>query len=201
MAAASGLDFYTTGAVQTPFQLVGFVSPTGDAATLQTPFRMAFEQGGVFCWDEVDASDARALCAFNEALANGRYAFPDRVVTAHSDFVCIASANTWGGGATQDYVGRTRIDAAFLNRFVRVAVDYDEALEMALAGDQAAWAARVQRIRQSVRAQGLKILVTPRHTMQGAALLAAGFPRSEVEQMTVYAGLDAATIAKIEGAL
>ena len=197
VAKASGLDYYTTGAVQTPFQLTGFVSPSGDSATLKTPFRLAFENGGVFCWDDVDASDARALCAFNEALSNGRYAFPDAVVTAHADFVCIASANTWGGGATQDYVGRTRIDAATLTRFVRVAVDYDADLETALAGDHRNWAVYVQAVRASVRTLGLKVLITPRHTIQGAALLEAGFPKSEVEAMTVYAGMDAATEAKV----
>jgi hypothetical protein len=197
VARASGLDYYTTGAVQTQFQLTGFVSPSGDIATLHTPFRLAFERGGVFCWDDVDASDARALCAFNEALSNGRYAFPDAVVTAHADFVCIASANTWGGGATQDYVGRNRIDAATLTRFVRVAVDYDHDLETSLAGEHRNWAAYVQAVRASVRALGLKILITPRHTLQGAALLEAGFPKSEVEAMTVYAGLDAATEAKV----
>ena len=197
VAKGSGLAYYTTGAVQTPFQLTGFVSPSGDISTLHTPFRLAFERGGVFCWDDVDASDARALCAFNEALSNGRYAFPDAVVTAHADFVCIASANTWGNGATQEYVGRTRIDAATLTRFVRVAVDYDNDLEAALAGDHRNWASYVQAVRASVRALGLKVLITPRHTIQGAALLEAGFPKSEVEAMTVYAGMDAATEAKV----
>ena len=200
VAKASGLDYYTTGAIQTPFQLVGFISPSGDASTLRTPFRIAFESGGLFAWDDVDGSDPRAFVAFNEALSNGRFAFPDRVVDAHPDFVAVASANTWGNGATAEYVGRNRIDGATLTRFVRLMVDYDEALEMSFAGERKAWAKRVQSVRRAVSSLGLKVLVTPRHTLQGAALLQAGFPESEVERMTLFAGVDRDTENKIRSA-
>ena len=201
VARAAGLDFYCTGAVASKYDLIGFVSPTGDQASLMTPFRRAFEFGGVFAWDEIDGSDARALVAFNDALANGRYAFPDGMIDAHPDFVALASANTWGHGATAEYVGRTRIDGATLTRFVRVVVDYDEALEIALAGQHSAWARHVQAVRRAVAAQGLKVLVTPRQTLQGAALLETGFNLDEVAAMTVYAGLDDATVARIKAVL
>jgi cobaltochelatase CobS len=197
VAKASGLEYYTTGAVQTPFQLVGFISPSGNPDTLMTPFRRAFEFGGLFSWDDVDASDPRAFVAFNEALSNGIFAFPDRVVRAHVDFVCVASANTWGNGATVEYVGRNRIDGATLKRFAFITVDYDEAMERELCGQHKPWAVRVQKIRKSVAALGIKVLITPRDSYKGAALLAAGFQESEVERMTVFAGVDKDTEAKI----
>jgi cobaltochelatase CobS len=198
VAKASGLPFYCTGAVSDKYSLIGFIN-AGDNGerNLMTEFRKAFEFGGVFAWDEIDASNPAALCAFNDALSNGRCAFPDRTVEQHADFVAMASANTWGNGATAEYVGRTRIDAATLNRFVRVAIDYDETLERDLAGAHREWALFVQAVRRSVATNGLKVLITPRHTIQGAALLEAGMSREDVEAMTVFAGLDAATIDRI----
>lgn len=206
VANASELPYYSTSAIQSKYDLIGFVPPNWDgsfetAHTLKTPFRMAFEHGGLFAWDDIDASDPRAFVAFNEALANGRFAFPDKQVDQHADFVCVASANTWGNGATADYVGRNKIDGATLSRFVRVEVDYDESLERDLVGETGRdWCEFVQSVRKAVRTEGLKVLVTPRHTLQGTALLAAGFKRKEVEAMTVFAGLDADTTRKIKAA-
>lgn len=200
-AKASKLTYYSTSAIQSKYDLIGFISPTGAEHTLRTPFREAFENGGIFAWDDIDASDPRAFVAFNEALANGRFPFPDKMVEQHTDFVCIASANTWGNGATADYVGRNKIDGATLSRFVRVCVDYDEALERDLVGEQGReWAEFVQSVRKAVSTEGIKVLVTPRHTLQGAALLQAGFKRKEVEAMTVFAGLDDATTRKLKAA-
>lgn len=200
-ASALGLAFYSTGAIQSKYDLIGFVSPTGNEATLRTPFRDAFENGGVFSWDDCDASDPRAFVAFNEALSNGRFAFPDKCVNQHPDFVAVASANTWGNGATADYVGRNKIDGATLSRFVRIEVDYDEALERDMVGkDGADWAKFVQGIRKAVAKCGVKILITPRQTLQGAALLKAGMPRAEVEAATVFAGVDRDTVNKLRAA-
>jgi cobaltochelatase CobS len=200
-ATALKLPFYSTGAIQSKYDLIGFVSPTGNEQTLRTPFREAFENGGVFSWDDCDASDPRAFVSFNEALSNGRFAFPDKCIEQHSDFVAVASANTWGNGATADYVGRNKIDAATLSRFVRIEVDYDEGMELALVGpDHAEWAKFVQRMRKAVSVAGVKVLVTPRATLQGAALLTAGMDRKKVEAATVFAGVDKATEEKIRKA-
>jgi cobaltochelatase CobS len=200
-ALASNLPYYSTGAIQTKYELVGYNSPNGDPSTLQTPFRKAFETGGVFGWDDCDASDPRAFCAFNEALANGRFAFPDKMVDQHPDFVAIASANTWGTGATADYVGRNKIDAATLSRFVRIEIDYDEVMERDMVGPKhASWVRFVQNIRGAVKREGIKVLVTPRHSLQGAALSEAGLPREQVERMTVFAGLDSETVSKLRRA-
>lgn len=206
VAGAIKLDYYCTGAVLSKYDLIGFVPPdfngeSGNCPSLRTPFRNAYENGGVFLWDEVDGSDPRALVAFNQALDNGFFAFPDKCVKQHPDFVCIASANTWGTGATADYVGRNKLDAAFLKRFIRVEIDYDETLERDLVGpEHADWARFVQGVRRAVRVEGVKVLVTPRDTLKGAALLQAGMTRDKVEAMTIFAGLDSDTTARLRKA-
>ena len=111
------------------------------------------------------------------------------VVRAHADFRCIGAANTYGSGATHDYVGRTRIDAAFLQRFgAAIQWDYDEKLETAMSGNPE-WSKRVQRVRKRAVKAGLKILVTPRASIAGARLIAAGMSEDEAAKLTYLRGL------------
>jgi hypothetical protein len=181
-ANALGLPFYFTGSLDNQYGLLGFIDANGKC--IHTPFREAYEHGGVFLFDEVDASSPNAVLAFNAALANGSCAFPDGLISRHPDFACIAAANTWGLGATNDYVGRFKMDAAFNDRFVQLAWSIDEDLESATCGN-AEWSKRVQAIRARVKALGIKVVVSPRASYFGAALLAAGLPQDDVERMTL----------------
>jgi cobaltochelatase CobS len=180
-----------------PHELLGFIDAAGRYH--RTPFREAFEHGGVYLFDEVDGSDNAALLALNAALANGRASFPDAQIERHKDCRIIATANTWGLGATADYVGRSKIDAAFLSRFpVRLPWDYDTALEVAISGN-ADFARRVQAARERARAAGLKVLIDPRATMAGAALIAAGLTHDEAASLTYLANLSPEQKKLVEG--
>ena len=75
----------------------------------------------------------------------------------HPDFICIAAANTWGLGATNDYVGILKLDAAFLDRFVQIFWDVDEGLEMVTVGDTE-WTKVVQGYRARIKAKGIKVI-------------------------------------------
>ena len=195
-AVAKALDakFYYTGAVGDAYALMGYRDVNGNY--VRTAFRDAYENGGVFLWDEVDASDPNALLAFNAALANGHAAFPDGIIAKHPDCHMIAAANTWGAGATHEYVGRLRLDAAFLKRFAFISWDYDSDLETATAPNPD-WTSRVQQVRRIVKELGLRVLVTPRESYLGAQLLAAGIERADVESMTIFSGMTAEQIRKV----
>lgn len=201
-AKALSLEFYSCGAVQNEYKLTGFVDAEG--RTVRTSFREAFERGGLFLWDEIDASAANALVAFNQALANESFAFPDGMVKKHPDFIAVAAANTFGLGATAEYVGRNRIDGATLDRFAQIEIDYDEALEQELAHQihpefGRSWAQDVQAYRRRARSAGLRHLITPRASIMGAKALHAGLPRSQVVNNLIRRGLDGASWSKIEG--
>lgn len=186
-AKALNLRFTFNGAISQPFELLGFISATG--SLIRTPFRDAWENGGVYLFDEVDSSNPNAVTAFNAALANGVCCFPDGMVERHPDCVVIAGANTSGNGATSDYVGRMKQDGAFLNRFVELDWPVDERLESAMVPN-AAWVQRVQGVRARVAQRGIKgHMVTPRASVYGAALLAAGIDMATVEAMTLKKGL------------
>src|ERR1035437_4425728 len=118
LAEALDRDFEFNGAIDTEYKLSGFVD--ANSRIVSTAFRKAWEEGKVYLFDECDASMAGALLAFNAALANGHAAFPDQTIMRHANTVIIAAANTWGFGGDGNYVGRAKLDAAFLDRFVTV---------------------------------------------------------------------------------
>src|SRR6266700_5751776 len=188
VALALGLPFRFTGSIDTEYKLMGFIDAQG--RIVNTQFRQAYENGGVFLFDEVDSSLPAALLAFNAALANGEAAFPDAIVNRHKDFICIAAANTWGLGANSEYVGRLKLDAAFLDRFVQLAWSVDEGLELATAGNPV-WVARVQSLRKNAQAKGLKAIISPRASYFGAALLASGMAQDLVEILAVRKAMSA----------
>lgn len=197
-AKVLGRPFYMANRVSSEYKLTGFVDANGK--TVRTAFREAYEHGGLFLLDEVDASDADAMVAFNAALANdaGEPAeFPDGMVNRHPDFMAIAAGNTFGRGADRTYVGRNQLDAATLDRFQVYEVDYDEQLEFRIAGD-AEWTAYVQKVRKAVDAEKVRHVVSPRASIIGAKLLAAGMPRSKVEESCIWKGMDVTNRSRVQ---
>lgn len=197
VAEALGRPFYGNGAVTFAEQLFGFIDAQG--VYHRTAFRNAYENGGVYVFDDTDGSDANATTAFNMGLENGVCPFPDKMVERHPDCVIIATANTWGNGATADYVGRNRLDGTFLDRFgVKMPWDYDVALECAVSGN-ADWAHRVIAARNRARAAGLKVLITPRASIAGAALIAQGMSQDKAASYTYLANLTVEQRRMVEG--
>lgn len=182
---------------QTPTsQLMGYMDANGNY--VRTVFREAFENGGLYLLDEGDRASSHVLVSLNAALANGYCSFPDDVIKRHPAFLCVLAANTFGTGADRQYVSASQLDAATLDRFkAKIEWPYDEALETAISGN-AAWAARVQSVRTAVDALKVRHIVSPRASIEGAKLLAAGFSQTEVEAMAIWDGLDTPTREKIE---
>jgi len=218
VAKALNLPFYGTGAINTEYKLSGFIDAQG--RVISTAFRKAFEHGGVFLFDEIDGSLPGALLAFNSALANDWYDFPDANIKRHDDFRVIAGANTYGTGADRQYVGRNQLDAASLDRYAVLEWGYDEALEAAMIGADAPkgapsprsieplpaervqavafqWVERVRKVRSAVSELKVRHVVSPRATVNGSRLLAAGFTWAEAEDAVIWKGLDADTRGKV----
>jgi len=196
VAEALGLPFRTISVCKqtTLSHLVGFINVSGEYIT--TPFREAYEKGGVFLLDEFDAGNENVVLALNSALANGICEFPDRQIERHKDFRCIASANTYGTGATLAFVGRNKLDGATLDRFVVIEHDYDTKLEFALCGNEQ-WAERVMSIRKAIDKLGVRHIVSPRASINGAKLLAIGWKQSDVEKACVWKGLDKSEVQRV----
>lgn len=189
LAQAFKLKFYQSSQITSEYKLLGFIDAKGQY--VRTQFRDAYEKGGVFLFDEADASSPQVFVVINSALANGWCDFPDKMVHMHKDFKCVSAGNTYGRGADRQYVGRNQLDAATLDRFSIYECDYDEELELELAGN-AEWTMYVQKVRKAVEAEKVRHIVSPRASIIGAKLLAAGMDRAKVEDARIWKGLDKA---------
>lgn len=207
VAEALSLDFAMISCDPTmpASKLFGFVDANGTER--RTPFWDVYENGGLFLFDEIDNAHPGIIAGMNSALANGHCAFASRIVKRHANFRCVAAANTFGTGATRQFVGRNQLDAATLDRFVTVTVDIDEKLEEALTlgalseNVQLAkeWLVSVREWRKNAADKGLQVIISPRAAIEGARLLGVGFDMATVAEMKVWKGMDASTRAKCEG--
>lgn len=187
VAEALDLPFYSlsVGAQTSQSNIVGFIHANG--GYVRTHFRDAYENGGVFLMDEIDAGNANVLISVNSALSNGYMSFPDAIVKKHKDFVFVASANTFGNGANRQYVGRNQLDAATLDRFAIIEWLIDDDLEESLAVglNGKAWYMAVRACRDYVAEKNIRALISPRATQKGSKLLDVGQPVDEVIHATM----------------
>ena len=104
--------------------------------TIISQFVRIYRDGGVFLFDEMDAADPNLLLGVNAAIANNVFANPatGELIEQSPDFIAVAGMNTLGLGSGRDYVGRSRLDAATLDRWNpgRVQITLDERIEESL---------------------------------------------------------------------
>lgn len=167
VAQALNLDFYFTNAVTQEYKLTGFTDANGHYQESQ--FYKAFKNGGLFMLDEMDASIPEVLVILNAAIANRYFDFPAPIgyVEAHPDFRVIAAGNTFGLGADFNYVGRNQLDAASLDRFALVEIDYDERIEKSCAGGDEDWLGFCRAFRDAAEKAGIRTVVSYRAISRG----------------------------------
>lgn len=194
IAEAMGLDFYFTNAVTQEYKLTGFVDAMGHYQ--ETQFYKAFTRGGLFMLDEMDASIPEVLVILNAAIANRYFDFPGvGYVEAHPDFRIIAAGNTVGTGADYQYTGRNQLDAASLDRFAIVKIDYDSRVEEKVAGDEEL-AEFCRSYREACKDAGLQTVVSYRAIGRLAKMLKVLDTKEALETCLVK-GLEADDIRAI----
>lgn len=175
--------------------LLGAIVP-GTGELIRTPFRDAWEHGGVFLQDEADAANPAIMVVLNDAIAakvGTPIRFPDGDVPRHENFRVIATANTWGTGPDAEYIGRVKQDASTNDRFTMLWVDYDRDLERKLVvdilGDKAdRWLSRCWERRDAARVSGERIVVSTRGIVEGARLIAVGFTMDRAFEVRIEKG-------------
>lgn len=162
VAEALGLDFYFTNAVTQEYKLTGFTDANGHFHESQ--FYKAFVNGGVFMLDEMDASIPEVLIILNAAIANRYFDFPAPIgkVDAHENFRVIAAGNTLGHGADANYVGRNTLDAASLDRFAMIEIDYDNRIALNVTNNNTTLVVFCNNFRKAAEKNGLQITVSYR---------------------------------------
>ena len=173
VAEALGLDFYFSNAVTQEYKITGFTDAMGTFQESQ--FYKAFKNGGIFFLDEMDASIPEVLVILNAAIANRYFDFPAPIgyVEAHPDFRVVAAGNTLGQGASLEYVGRTQLDAASLDRFAVINVDYDRNIEMNCAQNDKDLVEFIHDVREASVKAGVQIVVSYRDISRIARMKSA----------------------------
>lgn len=177
IAQALGLEFYFSNAVSQEYKLTGFIDANGTFH--ETQFYKAFTQGGLFMLDEMDASIPEVLVILNAAIANRYFDFPVGRVEAHKDFRLVAAGNTYGTGADMEYSGRFQLDAASLDRFAILEINYSENIEKAITNDNQELIKFAHEFRRACDAAGIKHLFSYR-SMERISKLEEVLPLNKV---------------------
>ena len=185
LGKAMNRPVFLYSAMDNKYEFFGYRDANGKP--VRTNAREAWEQPSVILFDEVDACTNSAVLGLNGALANGIGDFPDGNIVRHAECLVLAGANTWSG-ATVDYNGREKLDAAFRNRFVKLDWEIDEVLEKHFATSDK-WVRLVQAFRAEVAAKGIRgVLITPRATIYGDSLLSNGFTFDRTAEIVLKDG-------------
>jgi|688.fasta_scaffold195912_2 cobaltochelatase CobS len=185
VSKALNLPFYSLSvcAQTTESKLLGYNDANGNFVS--TIFFEAYKNGGVFLLDEIDNGNANVLSVLNAALANGLCSFACGMVQKHKDFICIAAANTIGTGGNIQYVGRNRIDAATLDRFIMIDFKIDEVLEMNISPNKE-FTKTIQALREKARKKGMNVIISPRASINGGKLVNANFTTEQALNMVLF---------------
>lgn len=182
------IPFYFTGKCNTEYDLIGFKNAVGEY--VPTAFYKAFTEGGLFLFDEIDASNENALIKFNSALSQGYFDFPVGNVKKHPDFICIATGNTAGKGATMRYNTRRKLDGSTLDRFAMLHIDYDEAIENVVAGGNIELVEYIHHLRASAVKNDIELIVSYRAINKVVKLEAIKeFTLAEVLKMAIFGSM------------
>lgn len=212
-ASACNLPFYKKllGNQTSESSIIGYMSANGDY--VKGIAYDAFTLGGVLCMDEVDNGNPNTTLVCN-GLADREFAFPCGMREAHKDFVLVATANTIGTGATLEYCGRNRLDAAMLNRFEFISWGYDNKLEFKIAEFNATETAQlnnlqvdvdkikllvddIHRFRLVLKELNINHIISPRNTIQAVKAFVIGRPTGEIIKSILFKGMDTDTIKRI----
>lgn len=160
------------------------------------PFVIQYaKDDGAFMFDELDAFDSNCLLTVNQATANGGFEIEARAAGGLDTYVkrgerviLMGTMNTFGTGADAQYVGRNPMDAATLDRWYVIQMDYCAELESALIGADPAdvkLGAWVLQLRQRANDAKLRRIVSTRTLQKALTARRAGIPVAEIKADTL----------------
>ena len=188
-----GVPFASLSCGQLPqdYKLEGYPDRNGWAVSDFVRLFDSRNDGGVFCLDEIDNSHPATLTVLNTALSNGYLFVNGERIDRHPEFRVVATANTYGSGPDAQYVGRSALDFATVNRFRRIEVGFDLNVERAQCEAFAYrwkidlvttqnWIATWATLRKNIDQGGFQITATSRGLTEGLALLGRGWTVSKI---------------------
>ena len=156
--------------------------------------------------NEFDALDPRIGMVLQSALHRARQGgkrvlscpdHPDGTITAAGECPIVVTMNTWGGGATREYVGRNAIDAASMDRFDSIIdTNYDQEIAILTASGYTQDTAKMvvdnaRDLRNKIDSKNLRIVLSTRRLLNIAETMEKlSIPLSEAYNRDFYTRLE-----------
>ena len=112
-------------------EFVGYKYPHRES----TKFSEYYQKPSVILIDEMTALDPAVAQVINAALANNEIETTTGLVQRHPDCIIIATSNTFGAGASRQYVANNQLDASTIDRFIGGIIEVDYSLEYEMQYD------------------------------------------------------------------
>jgi MoxR-like ATPase len=176
--------------------ILGFVSPTTHEYC-EPVYVTMMRNGGLVLLDELDKLHPGIAAGTNGLLAQMRVTLPTgESFPLHDKFFIVAGANTYGTGATSEYVGSTQLDAATLDRFARIPINYDTEYEKARAcavlgaTNGAKWMAQITKMRDNRDSHKIQAIISTRSVIGVATMVAGGIAPDNALDWCLFANLN-----------
>lgn len=146
-------------------EFLGYKYPTRES----TRFAEYYSKPSVILLDEFTALDPAVAQICNAALANGEIETTTGTVYRDPNCIIIATSNTYGGGASRQYVANNQLDASTIDRFVGgiIEVDYSEEYESQYDYEVVEY---VNNLRSIIKDYDLRRVASTRMIQAGTAL-------------------------------
>lgn len=146
-------------------EFVGYKYPVRES----TKFAEYYSKPSIILLDEFTSLDPAVAQICNAALANGEIETTTGTVYRDPNCIIIATSNTFGNGASRQYVANNQLDAATLDRFVGgiIEVTYSEEYESQYDAEVVQY---VKDLRRIISNYDLRRIASTRMIQAGCAL-------------------------------
>ena len=146
-------------------EFVGYKYPTRES----TKFAEYYSKPSIILLDEFTALDPAVAQICNAALANDEIETTTGTVYRDPNCIIIATSNTFGGGASRQYVANNQLDASTIDRFIGgiIEVNYSESFESQYDSEVVDY---VNSLRNIIKTYDFRRIASTRMIQAGCAL-------------------------------
>ena len=167
IAAELGLPYLciSCGIGTSSTEFVGYKYPTRES----TKFAEYYSKPSIILLDEFTALDPAVAQICNAALANDEIETTTGTVYRDPNCIIIATSNTFGGGASRQYVANNQLDASTIDRFIGgiIEVNYSESFESQYDSEVVDY---VNSLRNIIKIYDFRRIASTRMIQAGCAL-------------------------------
>lgn len=151
-------------------EFLGYKYPTRES----TKFAEYYAKPSIILIDEMTALDPAVGQVLNAALANDEIETTTGLVSRNPECIIIATSNTFGSGASRQYVANNQLDASTIDRFIGgiIEVDYSVDYESQYDVDVVNY---VWKLRECIKACNIRRIASTRMIQSGTRMKKAYF--------------------------